>query len=77
MQCCKEDNNSLLQKVTSVIKTPINSAENTKESILKKTSRTDSALKRRVTFCEAVLTDNMSCHGEYFFIPNLFDNFVI
>lgn len=68
MQCCKEDNNNLLQKVKTVIKTPVNSAENTKESILKKTGHTDSSSKRRVTFCERVLTDNMSSHGEFFML---------
>lgn len=64
MQCCKEDNNILLLKVETVIITPVNSAENTKESILKKAGRVDSS-KRRVTFCNTILTDNMSLHGEF------------
>lgn len=66
MQCCKEDNNNLLFKVKTAIITPVNSAENTKESILKKAGRTTDSSKRRVTFCETILTDNMSSQGEFF-----------
>lgn len=64
MQECTEENN-LLQKIKSVIITPVNSGDNTNENILKKTGHSGSPLKRRVTFCETILTDNMSLHGEF------------
>lgn len=76
MQNCKDDN--LFHKVNTVIITPVDSAESTKESILKKgSSRVDTSSKRRVTFCETILTDNMSSHGEFlihsYFAINIFE----